>query len=169
MPRRSMYVTWKYMQDYNQRCHTRVKLITVVTRLTSHISGSARNVIFDNWYTSYSLKESLLRDHNLTAVGTIRKNKRKIPKEFLEIKKKPTCDSIFGFREKLILVSYIPKSNSKKKNVVLISSMHHDKTIGKATGEDKKPEIITFYNSTKGGVDVVDMMMDKCSLSRNSQ
>ena len=47
--------------------------------------------------------------------------------------------------------------------------MHHDKKIDKATGEGKKPEIITFYNSTKGGVDVVDMMMDKCSFSRNSQ
>ena len=76
---------------------------------------------------------------------------------------------MFGFREKLTLVSYIPKSNSKKKNVVLISSMHQDKKIDEPTGEDKKPEIITFYDSTKGGVDVVDMMMDKYSVSRNSR
>ena len=76
---------------------------------------------------------------------------------------------MFGFREKLSLVSYVPKSKSKKKNVALISSMHQDKKIDKATGEDKKPEIITFYNSTKGGVDVVDMMMDKYSISRNSR
>ena len=76
---------------------------------------------------------------------------------------------MFGFREKLTLVSYIPKSKSKKKNVVLISSMHQDKKIDEATGEDKKPEIITFYDSTKGGVDVVDMMMDKYSVSRNSR
>ena len=76
---------------------------------------------------------------------------------------------MFGFREKLTLVSYIPKSNSKKKNVVLISSMHQDKKIDEPTGEDKKPEIITFYDSTKGGVDVVDMMMDKYSFSRNSR
>ena len=131
----------------------------VVIRHTSHISGSARNVTFDNWYTSYSRVESLLNDYNLTAVGTIRKNKREIPKEFLEIKKRPTCDSMFGFREKLTLVSYIPKSKSKKENVVLISSMHQDKKIDEATGGDKKPEIISFYNSTKGGVDVVDIMM----------
>ena len=76
---------------------------------------------------------------------------------------------MFGFREKLTLVSYIPKSNSKKKNVALISSMHQDKKIDEPTGEDKKPEIITFYDSTKGGVDVVDMMMDKYSVSRNSR
>ena len=42
--------------------------IAVVTRLISTISKSARNVTFDNWYTSYSLVESLLHDHNLTAV-----------------------------------------------------------------------------------------------------
>lgn len=113
--------------------------------------------------------ESLLCDHNLTTVGTIRKNKREIPKKFLEIKKRPKCDRMFGFKEKLALVSYIPKSKSKKKNVVLISSMHQDKKIDEATGEDKKPEITTFYNSTKGGVDVVDMMMHKYSISRNSR
>ena len=66
-------------------------------------------------------------------------------------------------------MSYIPKSKSKKKNVVLISSMHQDKKIDEANGEDKKPEINTLYNSTKGGVHVVDMMMDKYSISRNSR
>ncbi|XP_066943493.1 uncharacterized protein [Macrobrachium rosenbergii] len=47
--------------------------------------------------------------------------------------------------------------------------MHHDAKIDEATGDDKKSEIITFYNSTKGGVVVVDMMMDKYSVSRNSR
>ena len=37
--------------------------------------------------------------------------------------------------------------------------MHQDKKIDEATSGDKKPEIISFYNSTKGGVDVVDIMM----------
>ena len=143
--------------------------IAVVTRLISTISKSARNVTFDNWYTSYSPVESLLHDHNLTAVGTLRKNKREIPKEFLDIKKRPISDSMFGFRDELTLVSYTPKSKNKKKNVVLISSMHHDKKIDETTGEERKPDIITFYNSTKGGVDVVDMMMDEYSVFRNSR
>ena len=143
--------------------------IAVVTRLISTISKSARNVTFDNWYTSYSLVESLLHDHNLTAVGTLRKNKREIPKEFLDIKKRPICDSMFGFRDELTLVSYTPKSKNKKKNVVLFSSMHHDKKIDETTGEERKPDIITFHNSTKGGVDVVDMMMDEYSVFRNSR
>lgn len=141
----------------------------VVTRLISDISGSARNVTFDNWYTSYPLVESLLRDYKLTAVGTLRKNKREIPPEFLVTKNRPPVDSMFGFGDNLTLVSYIPNSKSKKNNVVLVSSMHHDDRIDEATGDAKKPEIITFYNSTKGGVDVVDMMMDKYSVSRNSR
>ena len=78
---------------------------------------------------------------------------------------------MFGFREKHTLVLHIPKSKSKKKNVVLISSMHYNKKIVKATGEDKKPEIITFYNYIQytKGVDVVDMMMGKYSVSSNSR
>ena len=144
----------------------------VVTRLISDISGSARNVAFDNWYTSFPLVESLLHDHKLTAVGTLRKNKTEIPPGFLVTKNRPHADSIFGFGDNLTLVSYIPKSKTKtkkKKNVLLISSMHHEGKIDQDTDDEKKPEIITFYNATKGGVDVVDMMMGKYSVSRNSR
>ena len=174
MPRGSMYVTCRYMQDYGTEGPYKAdkeynSSNSVVPRLTSHISGSTRNVIFDNWYTTYSLVKSLLCDHTFTAMGTIEKNKREIPKDFLKIKKRPTCDRMFGFREKLTLVSYIPRSKSKKKNVVLISSMPHDKKIDKATGEDAKPEIITFYNSTKGEVDVVNMMMKPCAIAGHSE
>ncbi|XP_068240862.1 uncharacterized protein [Palaemon carinicauda] len=144
-------------------------LQVMVTRLISDISGSARNVILDNWYTSYPLVESLLCDHKLNSVGTLRKNKRDIPPEFLVTKNRPPVDSMFGFGDNLTLVSYIPKSKSRKRNVVLMSSMYHDDKIDEAIGDDKKPEIITLYNSTKGGVDVVDMMVGKYSVSRNSQ
>ncbi|XP_068203605.1 piggyBac transposable element-derived protein 4-like [Palaemon carinicauda] len=141
----------------------------VVTRLISDISGSARNVTFDNWYTRYPLVESLLRDHKLTTVGTLRKNTREIPLEFLVTKNRPPMDSMSGFGDNLTLVSCIPKSKSKKKSVVLVSSMHHNDKIDEATGDDKKPEIITFYNSIKGGVDMVDVMVGKYSISRNSR
>ena len=50
----------------------------------------------------------------------------------------------------------------QKKNgsVILISSMHDDMTIDTQSGMKKKPEIITFYNQTKFGIDVVDQMVD---------
>ena len=112
--------------------------------------------------------ESLLCDHNLIAVRTLRKNKRDITQEFLVIKNKPPADSMFGFRNNLTLVSYIPNIKMKKKNVILISTMYHDNKIDQDSGDNKKPEIIMFYNSSKE-VDAVDMMMGKSSVSRNSR
>jgi hypothetical protein len=49
-------------------------------------------------------------------------------------------------------LSYVPKKN---KSVVLLSSLHHDSAICSDSG---KPEIIEFYNKTKGTVDMLDQM-----------
>ena len=140
----------------------------VVTRLISEISGSGRNVTFDNCYTTYPLIVSLLHDHKLSAVGTLRKNKREIPDEFLSVKNRAACDSMFGFGGNVTLVSYVPQTKQKK-NVVLFSSMHHDDKIDPESSDMKKHEIITFYNSTKGGVDMVDQMAGEYDTSRNSR
>ena len=50
----------------------------VVTRLTAPISGSGCNVTLDDLLTSYPLAKSLLDDHKLTIVGTIKKIKRTV-------------------------------------------------------------------------------------------
>lgn len=44
--------------------------------------------------------------------------------------------------------------------------MHHDNTINQGSG---KPEIIEFYNSTKGGVDAFDQKCANYSVSRRTQ
>uniref|UniRef100_UPI00358E440B piggyBac transposable element-derived protein 4-like n=1 Tax=Myxine glutinosa TaxID=7769 RepID=UPI00358E440B len=142
--------------------------IAVVSRLTSEISGSGRNVTFDNWYTTFPLVRMLLDDHKLSVVATLRKNKPEIPKEFLETKNRCNYDSMFGFTDKMTLVSYIPQSK-KKKNVLLVSSMHYDDKIDPNSGDKNKPEIITFYNATKGGVDMVDQMAAMYDTSGNSR
>ncbi len=72
---------------------------------------------------------------------------------------------MFGFRENLTLVPYIPK---KGKVVVMFSSMHHDRAIYSATGDARKSEVITFYNSTKGAIDTVNEMCGSYSISRKS-
>ena len=140
----------------------------VVTRLISKISGTGRNVTFDNWYTSYPLVISLLHDHKLSAVGTLRKNKREIPDDFLSIKNRAACHSMFGFGENVTLVSYVPQTKQKK-NVVLFSSTDHGDKIDPESGDIKKPEIINFHNSTKGRVDMVDQMAGEYDTSINSR
>lgn len=52
-------------------------------------------------------------------------------------------------------MSYVTKPN---KAVLLISSMHHQKDFDE---DVQKPEIISYYNRTKGGVDALD---EKCSV-----
>lgn len=60
----------------------------VVTRMIAPISGTGRNITLDNWFTSYLLAKSLLEDHKLTMVGTMKKNKRELPLEFVNTKKR---------------------------------------------------------------------------------
>ena len=136
----------------------------VVERLIIPLSGSGRNITVDYWLTSIPLASRIM-NHNLTITGTIRKNKREIPPQFVNTKR-CTHSSLFGFQEDKTLVSYIPK---KGKVVLLLSTMHHDAAIDTSTGESQKPEINTLYNLTKGGVDVVDFLSSKYDVSRNSR
>ncbi|KAJ8893270.1 hypothetical protein PR048_005861 [Dryococelus australis] len=46
--------------------------------------------------------------------------------------------------------------------------MHNSDTVDESTGEMCKPDVITYYNLTKGGVDVVDEMKASYSVSRTS-
>lgn len=57
-------------------------------------------------------------------------------------------------------------SQKKNKNVILVSSMHESDDIDAESGDRRKPEVITFYNMTKGGVDVVDKMKSEYTVAR---
>ncbi|KAL4153044.1 hypothetical protein QTP88_000877 [Uroleucon formosanum] len=140
----------------------------VVERLVIPITKSGRNVTMDNWFISIPLVQTLLQNHRLTVVGTIRKNKREIPPIFVQTKIRPVNSSLFGYGKTFIdttLLSYVPKKN---KVVTLVSTMHHSDDIDDSSGEAMKPEILTFYNHTKGGVDTVDELKGSYSVSRTS-
>lgn len=40
-----------------------------------------------------------------------------------------------------------------------MSTMHHDKSIDESTGEKQKPEMITFYNSTKAAYPTCSLIL----------
>lgn len=121
-------------------------------RLVQPIKNSKRNLTCDNWFSSIPLARKLLTDYQLTFLGTIRKNKRELPLEFTQPTDRPLQSSMFAFDKNITLVSYIPK---KRKNVLLISTLHHDDKIDEETG---RPDMILDYNSTKGGVDTLEKM-----------
>lgn len=132
----------------------------IVHRLVNHIEGSKRNITMDNWYTSYPLAVSLLTEKKLTCIGTLRKNKREIPPEFLPQKNRAPNSTLFGYQQDMTLVSYVPKKN---KAVLLISTLHDSGTIDE---HSQKPDIVLEYNSTKIGVDTVDQMCATYSVAR---
>lgn len=138
----------------------------IVIRLIEPISTTGRNITFDNWFTSYPLMQRLLSEHRLTSVGTVRKNKRELPPRLVTTEDRKFPSSMFGFQKNTTVVSYMSKKN---KNVILLSTLHHDDSIDYKTNDKQKPEIVTFYNLTKGGVDTLDKLSAAYNISRNSR
>ncbi|XP_022182080.1 uncharacterized protein LOC111041934 [Myzus persicae] len=138
--------------------NTRIK----TDRLASLMKCSSRSEENVGLYI-VPLATELLKKHRITMVGTIRKNKREIPPNFCHTRGKIIQSNMFGFTKDMTLVSHVPK---KSKIVLLLSTMHHDNAIDSNLN---KPEIITFYNMTKGGVDVVDELKGNYSVARISR
>lgn len=130
-------------------------------RLMEGYSGAARTVTTDNWFTTIPLAKRLLEE-NIFLVGTMR-TKPYIPTEAIISKKdRPIGSSLFLHDNDVTLLSYKTK---KEKNVLLLSSRHHTQTISKR----KKPEILHYYNTHKGGVDIFDQLCAKYSCSRKTR
>lgn len=133
--------------------------LTTVSELCEPYFRTHRTVTFDNFFTSYELAQHLLAN-GLTSVGTVRKNKRFIPKEFLPNRNREIGSNLFGFRKTLTLLSHVPRQND---SVVFLSSLHHNAEV-----TEGKAAINTFYNHTKGGVDVLDEMCHTYSVQRKT-
>ncbi|XP_047106979.1 piggyBac transposable element-derived protein 4-like [Schistocerca piceifrons] len=129
----------------------------VVSDLTSELRG--QNITCDNFFTSYNLGQLLLK-RKLTMLGTIRKNKPELPHKMTN---KEVHSSSFYFTNDTTVVNYIPK---RHKNVVLMSTLHHDAEISDRA--DKKPKMILDYNSTKGAVDTLDQLLGTYTCKRKS-
>jgi hypothetical protein len=116
----------------------------------------------DNWFTSVPLATELLKpEYKLTILGTIRRYKPEIPPEMFGHKKnRAVGTSMFCFDGAKTLVSY--KIN-KNLIVLLLSTCHETSRIDE---HSKEPDMIEFYNSTKGAVDSLDQMCNNMSCSR---
>jgi len=135
-----------------------------VVLLLTECLGQGYNITMDNFFTSFSLANSLL-NRNITLLGTLRHNKKGIPPELLNSRGKELFSSEFRFSENFTLVSYVTK---KKKTVLVLSSGHQNKNISNEKNKFK-PELILEYNETKHGVDSLDKMTKKYSCKRASR
>ncbi|CAF1423305.1 unnamed protein product [Adineta ricciae] len=139
------------------------RIHNLVKRLVHPWINTRRTITTNYYFTSADLAEDLL-DVQTTLVGTIRRNKKEIPRELQPNTQLLEQSSIFCFDRQLTLVSYVPK---KSHVVILLSSLHHDQTI--VDDEKKEPEIILYYNDTKSGVDHMDQMVRTYSCKRKTK
>lgn len=98
-----------------------------------------------------------LKQRQMTIVGTIRKNRKEIPPLMVDMKTKKAhhTEAVFDHELRACMISYVPKP---RRFVTLLSTYHSSVEIHHQEPE-KKPEIIKFYNRTKGGVDVLDKLV----------
>ena len=127
----------------------------VVLSLTDFLKNSGRNVTCDNFFTSLTLAQKL-RVRGMTIVGTVRGNRRELPRQVTSTLHRPLYSMTQATNNddencKVLLVSYMAKKN----RVVNLMSTTHRKSIAETT-EKQKPDVILYYNQTKGGVDAAD-------------
>ena len=116
----------------------------VMLDLVKDYVGSGRNVTADNFFGSREGAEELMK-RKLTAVFTVRKQRREIPKEIVDPRGKELHSSHFYFSDNCLLVTYKAKPS---RMVLALSTLHMKPLV--AIEEPKKPQIILSYNKTKG-------------------
>ncbi|XP_073532700.1 succinyl-CoA:glutarate CoA-transferase isoform X2 [Phyllobates terribilis] len=107
----------------------------VVKRLAEPLFGSGRNITADNWFSNCDLID-YLKMQKLSYVGTVRKNKKELPTQFVSVKGRQQYSSMFAFHNGKVLVSYVPQA---KKIVLLLSTLHDDDAIDPGTEAQKNP------------------------------
>ncbi|KAK3892600.1 hypothetical protein Pcinc_003576 [Petrolisthes cinctipes] len=127
---------------------------------------SNRNVTVDNWFTSIPLTQDLFT-HGITLVGTIKAIKPEIPAEMRTVENRTPGSAAFLHDDYMTLVSYAPRSATKKpkKLVHVLTTMDNTASIGM----NGKPEAILLYNVSKGGVDTFDQMAATYSCNRKTR
>nr|CAI5850239.1 unnamed protein product [Callosobruchus analis] len=139
------------------------KPFDLVKRLVKPLEKSNKSITTDNYFSSIQLADYLLTV-GLTFLETLRKNKAEVPPSFItENRNLIPGNYLFGCRDGKTLVSLVTK---KKKVVLGFSTLHDTDTVDELTG---KPIQIADYNSTKGGVDIVDLMCSRITTSRRTQ
>ena len=123
----------------------------VALKLTEPLRTSGISITTDHFFCSLSLARKLLQ-RNMTLLGTMRSNRRKVTPEIRSHRGKPLYYSQFLYtRDKIQMAAYKAK---KTKMVIILSSEHSMSTLSDA--DNRKPTAIIDYNHRKGGTDRMD-------------
>ncbi|KAJ8927544.1 hypothetical protein NQ314_019980 [Rhamnusium bicolor] len=122
---------------------------------STNILEEGRTLVIDNWYTSVPLATKILNS-NTHVVGTIRKDRRGIPKEV--VNKKFKKGEVFAMENQdgLTVVNW-----KDSRNVMMLSTKHGAQMVQVSCKNGtfkEKPEVVVDYNRGKASVDLSDQM-----------
>ncbi|OWR55781.1 piggyBac transposable element-derived protein 4 [Danaus plexippus plexippus] len=148
--------TWSY-QIYSRSSHQLEGLDkpgSTVIQLTEPLLDAGGIIVAHNYYTSLPLAE-YLKGRNTDLCGTLRKNKRNLPKEVAKAKLR-TGEQIARQKDNL----YIVLKWHDKRDVLMISTCHGDSMSNVTTkrGDVLKPDALIDYNDAKKGIDISDQL-----------
>ena len=129
----------------------------LVNEVSRHDSIQGCDMLMDRYFTSVTLAEWAL-DRNFTIVGTMRHDQKRIEKELKVMKNRDERSVLYVHHQEknIMLVSYINKKKSGKKNIIGLTTLHD--AVKVSNNKRSKPEVLVMYGHTKGGVDVVDLL-----------
>ena len=102
-----------------------------------------RNISLDRYFTSVTLAEWCL-ERNITIVGTIKSDRKGIPKEMKEVADREEKSPAFccSENEKTMLLSYTDKKKKGKKNILALTTIHNQVKL--SVDKRKKPHGLVF-------------------------
>lgn len=138
----------------------------VVMTLIEKLLKKGHTVVMDNWFSSPGLFK-MLQDNDTNAYGTVRLNRRGMPKDLGTKKDKKSLGRTkkmkkgdIDFRTKNGMLAMVWKD---KKEVKMLSTVHTPEMVdtGKKDRNNEpimKPKIVLDYNNGMGGVDRSDQL-----------
>ena len=111
----------------------------------------------DRYFTSITLADWATMKH-FSIVETMPLDRKEIPKEIKSMEGREEKSTIYAYQSNGdgLLVSCVDKKKAGKKNIVVLTTMHTSVSVTK--DQRVKPNVHTFYDHTKGWVDVVDLV-----------
>ena len=117
-------------------------LVTEVSRFNS-IEGC--NISMNRYFSSLSLAEWGI-NQKFTTIGTMQHDHKAIPKEIKSLKEKKSNIYAHYSEKNIMMVSYIDKKKSGKKNIVCLTTMHDRVKV--ANDQRFKSPVIVMYDYT---------------------
>ena len=138
----------------------------VVTKRMQLIFKRGYNVTCDNFFGIFDVALHLA-DQKCNNVGTVRQNQKELPEATK--KKQQQHETTLSASVQTATVTLTSYQCKKQKSEVIMRTLHPDVKITMDNNLKKKTEPVLFDSKTKAGVDVIDQMARKSSLSAASR